>query len=552
MTVRTGMKELSDMDQRLATSSPRPITLRALLRLSLLGSAAMLSACNLRPEPITQDQHVERAVQDYQALKTNYIPLEGKLDLATAIARTLKYNYDTQLARAETTLQERQLDLAYSQMLPRLAADAGYNWRSNHNSAMSVAERTGLQSLDYSYSEEPQHGNADLELSWNLLDAGVSYFQAKQQAYRAFVALERRRKVIENILRSVTDTYWRAAAAEELLPLVDPLLERAQKVLDASRASTRGGLQPQLATLDFQHNLLQVITELHHMRADLTDAKIQLASLINVPPMQTFTLVPVSATSAPRSLELDMARLEETGLALRPELRVEAYQEKIDRQDIYKEMIRMMPGIGGLGSLNWDSNRYLYNNAWGVLGVRATWNLMSLIQGPKAIRVAETSLEITKQRRLALSVAALTQINLSYRQYLMSLDDLKMAEQADAVESEIQKYARNAGDAGAESEAEVLRRQLSGLVARLQRDRSAAAVHTSLAAVYASIGVDLVPPSADLDDLPVLTQRVTDSIKGWEGGALPDLNQPAKAAAAPTDGAQPVAAQHAVAAPTAG
>lgn len=552
MTVRTGMKELSDMDQRLAASPPRQTTLRALLRLSLLGSAAMLSACNLRPEPITQDQHVERAVQDYQALKTNYIPLEGKLDLATAIARTLKYNYDTQLARAETTLQERQLDLAYSQMLPRLAADAGYNWRSNHNSAMSVAERTGLQSLDYSYSEEPQHGNADLELSWNLLDAGVSYFQAKQQAYRAFVALERRRKVIENILRSVTDTYWRAAAAEELLPLVDPLLERAQKVLDASRASTRGGLQPQLATLDFQHNLLQVITELHHMRADLTDAKIQLASLINVPPTQAFALVPVSATSAPRSLELDMARLEETGLALRPELRVEAYQEKIDRQDIYKEMIRMMPGIGGLGSLNWDSNKYLYNNAWGVLGVRATWNLMALIQGPKAIRVAETSLEITQQRRLALSVAALTQINLSYRQYLMALDDLKMAEQADAVESEIQKYARNAGDAGAESEAEVLRRQLSGLVARLQRDRSAAAVHTSLASVYASIGVDLVPPSADLDDLSVLTQRVTDSIKGWEGGALPDLSQPAKSAAAPTDGAQPVAAQHAVAAPTAG
>ena len=526
MTTRPGMKALNDMNHSLVISPPR-----SWLRLALLGSVMLVSACNLRPEPITQDQHVDRAVQDYQALKTNYIPLEGKLDLATAIARTLKYNYDTQLARAEATLQERQLDLAYSQMLPRLAADAGYNWRSNHNSAKSVAERTGLQSLDYSYSEEPQHGNADLELSWNLLDAGVSYFQAKQQGYRAFVALERRRKVIENILRSVTDTYWRAAAAEELLPMVDPLLERAQKVLDASRASTRGGLQPQLATLDFQHNLLQVITELHHMRADLTDAKIQLASLINVPPTQAIALVPVSATSAPRSLELDMTRLEETGLALRPELRVEAYQEKIDRQDIYKEMIRMMPGIGGLGSLNYDSNRYLYNNAWGVLGVRATWNLMSLIQGPKAIRVAETSLEITKQRRIALSVAALTQINLSYRQYMMALDDLKMAEQADAVESEIQQYARNAGAAGAESQAEVLRRQLSGLVARLQRDRSAAAVHTSLAAVYASIGVDLVPPSADLDDLPVLIQRVADSIKGWEGGSLPDLSQPPSAAA---------------------
>ena len=547
---------------QITPSCPRNKRVTGLSRAVLLGSVMLLTACNLRPDPITPQEHATRAQEDYLTVRQNYIPLEGQLDLATAIARTLKYNYDTQLARAETTLQERQLDLAYSQMLPRLAANAGYNWRNNHNSAKSISERTGLESLDYSYSEEPQHGTADLELSWNLLDAGVSYFQAKQQAYRAFIALERRRKVIENILRSVTDTYWRAAAAEELLPQVEPLLERAQKVLDASRASTRNGLQPQLATLDFQHNLLQVITELHHIRSDLLDSKVQLAALINVPLTQPLPLVPISATSAPLALELDMVRLEETGLALRPELRVEAYQEKIDRQDIYKEMIRMMPGIGGLGSINFDSNRYLYNSIWGVLGVRATWNLMSLIQGPKAIRVAETSLEITKQRRLALSVAALTQINLSYRQYLSALDDLRMAEQSDDVEREIQKYAGNAGIAGAESDAEVLRRKLSGVVARLQRDRAAAAVHTSLAAVYASLGVDLVPASADLDDLPTLRARVTEAIKGWESGALPDLDR-AQAAAQPAQVAPsasekkpatvlPVAAQEATTPRTAG
>ncbi len=504
---------------------------RSVFRASLLGTLMLLGACNLRPESITAEQHLDRARSDFAALQKNYIPHEGKLNLATAIARTLKYNYDTQLAKAETTLQERQVDLAFAQMLPRLAADAGYTWRNNRNSAKSVSERTGLESLDYSYSEEPRHYYGNMELSWNLLDAGVSYFQAKQQGYRALVALERRRKVIENILRSVTDTYWRAAAAEELLPQVEPLLSRAQKVLDGSRAASRNGLQPQLATLDFQHNLLQVITELHHMRADLIDAKIQLASLINVPPTQKLSLVPVSATIAPQVLNLDVSRLEETGLALRPELRIEAYQEKIDRQDIYKEMIRMMPGIGVLGSVNYDSNRYLYNNAWGLLGVRATWNLLSLIQGPKAIAVAEQSLEITQQRRLALSVAALTQINLTYRQYLGTLDDLRMAKQADEVESEIQKYARNAAQAGTESEAEVLRRNLSGLVARLQRDRSTAAVHSSLATVYSSVGVDLVPPNADLDDLPALIQRVTMAIAGWEAGQLPDLI-PARTAAA--------------------
>ncbi|WP_368854889.1 TolC family protein, partial [Serratia marcescens] len=66
---------------------------------------------------------------------------------------------------------------------------------------------------------------------------------------------------------------------------------------------------------------------------------------------------------------------------LRPELRIEAYQQKIDRQDIYKEILKMLPGVGFLGGLNYNSNNLLYTNTWGAIGVRATINLFNMIQG---------------------------------------------------------------------------------------------------------------------------------------------------------------------------
>src|SRR6185312_3653557 len=155
---------------------------------------------------------------------------------------------------------------------------------------------------------------------------------------------------------------------------------------------------------------LEVITQLRHMRSDLNNARVQLASLIDVPLDSQFVLVPPAPESLPRPRGNETAALEEMGLNLRPELREAAYQERIDRQDIYKEMIKMMPGIGILGSLNYDSNHLAYYNTWGEFGMRATYNLVSLIEGPRAIAAARSSVEVAKARRMALGVAVLTQV----------------------------------------------------------------------------------------------------------------------------------------------
>jgi len=483
------------------------------------GALLLASACSLRPEPIPLSEHIARAQADRQEIDQAYVPFSGDLSLAEALARGIKYNYDAQLAKLETTLQERQLDLALAQMLPRVAADAGYTTRDNYNAAESVSVITHQESLEPSYSETKSVATADIGFSWNLLDVGLSYFQAKQQGYRTLIAVERRRKVLDGIVKSVTETYWRAAAANALLPQLDPVLARASQMLEASRSASERNLQPPLQLLDYQQALITVVGELRRMRNDLASAKIQLASLINIPPD-----APVRLTTPPADIPqtgADTRTLEDLALALRPELRIEAYQERIDRQDVYKEILKMVPGIGLLAQGNYDSNKYLFNNTWGELGVRATFNLINLINGPKAIAAARTGVEVDHLRRLGLSVALLTQVNLSYQQYLNALDDLRTAQQVNAVGEQMARVTRNASLAGAQSDADAVRHQLASLVVRLERDRAQARAETALAEVYSATGVDLVPPSADMNDLPTLTAQIDAAIRAWSAGQLP-------------------------------
>ncbi|MGN6316042.1 TolC family protein [Trinickia sp.] len=486
-------------------------------------SAAVLSACAIKPEPISQAEHVKRAQDDYRTLYSTYVPLTQPLTLSDAISRALKYNYNARLAKTEETLQDRQLDLAIAQMLPRLAANAGYTWRNNDNAAQSVSELTKQQSLEYSFSEQPSHATASLELSWNLLDLGVSYFQAKQQGYRTYAAIERRRKVIDDIVKSTQEAYWKAVAADRLLPRLKPLLAEADRMLENSREASRQKLVPQLQGLDYQQNMLSVVGQLRRMQTDLNTARVQLASLIDVPTDAPIQFAPMDLDLSTTAAKVDPRKLEALGLAMRPELREEAYQEKIDQQDVYKEIVKMMPGVGVLGSLNYDSNRYLYNPNWAQLGVNATFNLVNLIEGPKAISAAKASVEVSRQRRLALSVAVLTQVNLSYQQYLASVEDLDIAKQINDVEQQIRVASANEASAQEESEADRIRRDLASMVAEFSYDRTIAQVHTALTNLYTSVGVDLVPPNADTDDLAQLSARVKSAIAGWEAGQLPDV-----------------------------
>ena len=119
------------------------------------------------------------------------------------MARALKYNLDHRVALMEHALEERLSDSAGMDLLPELAGRAGLRTRDNTAASSSRSVRTGRQSLEPSTSTDRDSGTADLQLSLNVLDFGLSYFGAKAQGNRALAAEERRRRVVLTVADQV-------------------------------------------------------------------------------------------------------------------------------------------------------------------------------------------------------------------------------------------------------------------------------------------------------------------------------------------------------------
>lgn len=499
----------------------------SILALTLLG-------CSLRPEPITPAEHAERAASDYAKIYEGYTPATRPITLEDAIARALKYNYDAKLAQEQVTLQERQMDVALSAMLPRLALNAGYTARNNDPAAQSINERTRQVSLDYAFSEEPRHVTAGPEFTWTFLDFGLSYYQAKQQGYQSLIAVERRRKIISDIVRQVQDSYWRALVARSVLPRLKPLLTRSERVLAASREAARRKLAPDTPLLEFERQMTDMVGKLRHINGDLNSSLAQLATLISIPTTERFALGEDDINFKSIAKSADTHKLEEVGLFLRPELREEAYKQRVDRQDVYKEILKMMPGVGFLANFNYDSNKYLYNNTWGSIGVQAGFNVANIIKGPRAIAAAEEAVEVGKTRQLALSVAVLSQINLAYANYANAIEDMRTSGDILTIERKLARVGRNASAADSLSEAQYIRTQVEEIVAELNHFHNVIEARYALVNLYISCGVDLVSPTVELGDLDKLASDVTGTALPWIQGQLPDVAIPAPAAPPPS------------------
>ena len=491
-------------------------------RILLLSTSAILSACAVEPQPLLLENHTERAAMDRAALYKDAVPVENALSLDEAIARGLLYNLDHRVGMMEEALQDKQLTLANFNMLPRIAANAGYNWRDSERASRSISLETRTESLEPSFSEEKNVRTADLSFSWSVLDFGLSYYQAKQQADRVLAAVEKRRRVMNNLILQIENSYWQALSAQRVLPKVEKLLRDVDKAVKASKQIEDEGLQSPLSTLEYRRNLLTVLTQLKKLKSDLLISKAQLASLINVPQDQEFVLAAPKEIRLPQ-ISTKVEELQNYGLVYRPELREEAYQERIDRQNINREIIRMFPNLSIISSANYDSNDLLAFSRWEEAGLRATWNLLNVLQGPKAIETAKLQVEIDQQRRLALSAAILAQVSISAAQYHQAIDGYSTASELSNIERKMLKIASDAQSAESGTELERIQRSAQAISADLNRDQAYTDARAAFSNLLVSIGLDLVPASADTQNLDDMIQNVGISRGIIETGNLKQL-----------------------------
>ncbi len=492
---------------------------RGFVLLLVSGVSGLLFACSYGLNPITPGERADLLANDHTALFTRQEPVTHPISLFESMARALKYNLSHRVALMEKAVAQRQLDLTPFDLLPQISANVERKVRSNPeaSSGYSITDQTA--STAFSTSQDQDKSTAKLTTAWNILDFGVSAIQASQDADRVLIANENQRKAVHTLLQDVRSTFWRAAGAQKLEEAIGPVIQQARNALADARQVEQERLRPQLDILRFQKTLLEIVRQLQDLRHQLSLAKTEFAALLNLPPGSDFRLeIPDDPALTIPEIRMTIEEMETLALNNRPDVREALYTSRISRGDVRKAMLRMLPGLEFQAGYNWDSNSFAMNAQWEEASSRIVLNIMNILQGPTAIRLAENREELADVRRLTLHMAVLTQVHLSFRQYLSDQRKLQAVEEIDAVDQRIFKNYNATAHNDAQSRLEYISAAASAIMSRLQLYQAYADAQNAVGRIFVTLGVDLAPKATRLDDIATLTDAMREAVSEWSAG----------------------------------
>ena len=446
--------------------------------------------------------------------------IEAPLTLAEATARAIKYQAEHRQRRMEEAASQAQLDVAQWDLLPKLMLSAGYSWRNNEAFGFGFTPN-GTIATSPTASQERTHNTQSIGLAWNLLDFGVSYFKARQLADQKLIAEERRRKAVQTLMHDVRVAWWRAEAAQRLLPAADRLLGEIEQAIDKTRHIESRKLLPPVQTATLRRALLDLNQQIAFRRQDLAQARIELAALINSPPGDELNIAsPSSDAHEVLDLTADLDKLEVLALQSRPELAEEGYRARISADEARKALVALLPNLSFDLSRNRDSNRFLLNNMWTSAGVNVAFNLIKAFSLPALNRSEEAQRRADEARRMAVAIAVLTQMRVAAVRYTLVADEYLVWDEAARDDDLIVEYLSSGEKVGIDTELELVRTRARAMASRINRDLSYANLQASVARLFNSVGYDAVPRDDESKALAELSGQVEARFAALERAAF--------------------------------
>ncbi|HYF98414.1 MAG TPA: TolC family protein [Coxiellaceae bacterium] len=503
----------------------RCLTKKIFVAASLLISALLAACGTMDPKPLADDEQLqisELLKQVYQQQPA----VHNTLSLSEAIARALKYNLNTRLQEANSALASGQLTLAKWQTLPALNFTYDAYHRDNAEQQQLVGSNGQLTTNTSSVT--PQTIRTQVAgLNWNILNFGVSYLSAKQQANKVLISLEEQRKIEQQLVGDVIVSYIKAYGAQENYTQMQNTMSKANKALTNSSTALKLQLAPTQQQLRYQQSVLQNLRRLSQLKSTLSQAKYDLAALTNLPARTNYKLInpnfklPPLYDSAEEAKKVDLV-----AIVNRPEIRQSSYQLRNAIIALTQAKLNILPGVTVNYAYNYTSNYYYVNQKWMSLDVQAAWNLIQLLSGPSQTLMARSQIEVARIQNLALTVGVLTQIRLSYLQYQGGLEDYRYAQNLADVDDKLYKYAKKLKSADVGSENTLIESAVESLNANLEKNLAEAAVFDAYRKMYQSVGISLVTIPQQTDDLETSAKLIQKSLdKNLQEGFASRIDQ---------------------------
>ncbi|MGA1326335.1 MAG: TolC family protein [Rubrivivax sp.] len=488
----------------LKRSAPRARWVAVSAVIALAGCAAP------KPAPLTTAGMDVVTLVDAQRMRQGVEPIQSPLGLEEAMARALKYNLDRRGRMMEEAIALRQFDAAAFDMMPRVMAEAGYNWRDRDRITLSRNTETGELSPSRFVSQDRSHTLSGLEFTWSLLDLTLGYYGARQQADRALIATERRRKAMHQLLQDVRTAYFRALAAQKLRDEVNQTVRLAEEALRDARGAEALRVRSPLDALRYQRQVLENLRLLEAIGHELSSAQVELAQLINAPLGQTLVLAEQDRPDvAQMLLQMPITRMEDAVLANNPDLREAHYSSRLARDEVRRTMARLFPNVSLNLGAEYDSDSYQVNRHWQDAGLQLSFNLLNLLSGPAQMQLAEAGVALADQRRIAMQLAVLAQMHLARLALQNARDQFARADAIWDVDRKITVMVRHREAAQTQSKLDTISNATSATLSRLRRYQALGQMQAAENRLTATLGFD--PRLGRTDGMSV--QQITEQIR---------------------------------------
>lgn len=466
------------------------------LIISIITAGLLLGGCSVKPQAMQPKEIKEDVQHSLNELNKISQPVTKAITLDEAIQRAVNNNLSKKVDILSSALAKRKIDIVAYESLPSLTTKGGYSKRDNYAASASTSFVDGEpKPLDpdpsYSVSQDKESVTSGVAFSWNVLDFGLSYVRAGQQANRFLIAKEKERKSIHNIKQEVRDAYYKAVSADELLKRIKPIMNETRRAFEDSKNISKLKLDKPIKSLTYQRELLEVIRSLNTLEENLVKSKIELSRLMGLKPGTQFELAEkIKEKYELPHVKVNINELEKLALENRPELQETRYQQKISEAEVKAVMLKMLPSINLNAGYSYDNSEYLLNNEWMSYGASVSWNLLNVFNGSLNNKLAKTQIELAKQQKLALSMAIISQVHLSLLDFAQAKKEYELSENYFGVAKEIFTIIENENSLDVNGKLSLIKEKLNYLISNLRLSSSYAKVQNAYGKIISSVGKD--------------------------------------------------------------
>ena len=492
--------------------------MKKLLSISTILIGVFLMSSCVKPKDISHLRQ-ENAKMDREELYKNAIVPQGPLVLQDFLALGLMQNFDIKMKQQQYLVQKELATAEQLKMLPSLEANADWTQRSNYDASGSFNLDTGAYNFADSISEDRSTQVQGVTMAWNILDFGITYLRSRQEMGREAIALQEYKRLKQNTILDITDSYWKsivALKAKDGAMYLIQVIDNRQKSLDKQMASKSVS---EVDGLMNHKTLIEMEIKLQNYERELSIAKSTLSRLAGLPSNMDFELANVDLLAMDIKMP-SVQELEELAFLNRPELFVNDQQVEIALDDVRISLLSMLPSANFSASYNHDNNDYLMNKTWYSAGINAAWDLFSLPQKYHQKKSSEERVEVAKNARLAMSVAMLSQVHLSYLEYLDAIRQYELAVELASVKTRLLEAGKKGQKQGESDSADVLNLETEALLAQIYKTNAYSELRIALERVANTVGRPLqFSPEIIVESIDKDTFMIEKAEAAYIGGA---------------------------------